>query len=449
MCPAFPAEQGKPDASGKLKGPTDFDDLRRLHGDEAVRAALETCLNVPQDPDNGPQGPTPGAAAPTLPRPLPEDERGAGEATGPDSLIVQDTLSSLTQEVGVVALGVFGKYYAFWRRSNGRVELIPKREIMQEAHLLGLADRTVWERWCLDGPGCFDRSYIANHLTQVCKHLGNAKPDWVPRQLATSASVEQALMLAQLIEMPSAAILAGVLRQHPAWQGISIWHNQLSTEIHCHPAPPCGGEAGIWQDRHDQQLSAWVTHWLGVTINTRVAADAIELIANQTPRHPVREYLNALSWDGVPRLDMWLTAYAGVAESPYSRAVGAKTLIAAVARAMKPGCKVDTMLILEGPQGLRKSSLIAALVSDTAWFADDLGADIGDKDALQGLRGKWIIELAEMANMARSQVRKVKQFLSSRVDRYRPSYGHRTQDFPRQVVFIGTINPEGGGRENA
>jgi predicted P-loop ATPase len=125
--------------------------------------------------------------------------------------------------------------------------------------------------------------------------------------------------------------------------------------------------------------------------------------------------------------------------------VGAKTLIAAVARAMKPGCKVDTMLILEGPQGLRKSSLIAALVPDEAWFADDLGADIGDKDAQQGMRGKWIVEFAEMANMARSQVRKVKQFLSSRVDRYRPSYGHRTQDFPRQVIFIGTINPEGGG----
>ncbi|WP_159437928.1 virulence-associated E family protein [Vreelandella massiliensis] len=236
-----------------------------------------------------------------------------------------------------------------------------------------------------------------------------------------------------------------VLSQHPEWKNTGIWKNKLSYEVHCDRAPPSGGGAGAYGEEHDKQLSAWITHQWGARVSARLAAEAIELVANQRERHPVCEYLNALTWDGTPRLDTWLTTCAGVEETPYTRAVGPKTLIGAVARAMDHGCKVDTMLVLEGPQGLRKSSLIAALVPNRAWLAEDLGALIGDKDALQGMRGKWIIEMAELANMRPSKSDKVKQFLSTCEDNYRPSYARDAQVFPRQAIFIGTLNPEGGG----
>ncbi|WP_052383998.1 VapE domain-containing protein [Litchfieldella xinjiangensis] len=435
--PPFDASEGEAQSDGQVKGPTDFDDLRRLRGDDAVKAVLEACLNDSQGPDTPPASPAVSMGAQMA-------EQGTAGQVGDGSLLNQGTLR-LPTDIGVIPLGTTGYYYGFWRRSTGRVELIRQQDILHEAQLLRLADRTLWEQWCLNGPGKLDRSYIGNHLAQVCQHLGEISISRVPSDLANAEEARLALSIAWLTTSPSAGHLVEVLRLHPDWRDVGVWRNLLSTEIHCDHAPPWGGEAGVWGDDHDRQLSAWVAQQLGISVSARLAGEAIEGVANQAPRHPVRDYLESLTWDGTPRLDTWLTDCAGVEATPYSQAVGARTLIAAVARAIKPGCKVDTMLVLEGPQGLKKSSLIAALVPDERWLAEDLGADIGDKDALQALRGKWIIELAEMANMARSQVRKVKQFLSSRVDRYRPSYGRCTKDFPRQAIFIGTINPEGGG----
>lgn len=121
-------------------------------------------------------------------------------------------------------------------------------------------------------------------------------------------------------------------------------------------------------------------------------------------------------------------------------------MIGAVARVMRPGCKLDTVLILEGEQGKQKSSLVASLMPDDSWFTEDLGADIGTKDAMSGLAGKWVVELAELSNMAKSETNAIKSFITRRTDRYRPSYGRRAIDFPRQAVLIGTVNPEGDGR---
>ena len=114
-------------------------------------------------------------------------------------------------------------------------------------------------------------------------------------------------------------------------------------------------------------------------------------------------------------------------------------MISAVARIYRPGCKFDHALILEGPQGPGKSTIAEILALDREWFADEI-ADLGSKDAAQDLAGKWIVEIAELSALRRSEVERVKAFFSRSVDHYRPSYGRRSQDFPRRCVFIGSTN---------
>ena len=124
----------------------------------------------------------------------------------------------------------------------------------------------------------------------------------------------------------------------------------------------------------------------------------------------------------------------------YLRSVGSKWLIAAVARIYRPGCKADYVIILEGPQGIGKSTCLLILAG-REWFADEI-ADLGTKDSAQDLRGKWIVELAEVAALRRGEIERVKAFVSRNVDHYRPSYGRRSMDFPRQCVFAGTTNAD-------
>ena len=136
--------------------------------------------------------------------------------------------------------------------------------------------------------------------------------------------------------------------------------------------------------------------------------------------HPVRDYLDALRWDGVPRLEHWTITYLGAEDTPLNRAFGSRWMISAVARIMQPGAKADHMLILEGPQGAKKSSALKALAG-ADWFTDEL-AEIGSKDAAQQMRGIWIIEIAELDAISRAEVSRIKAFLTRTTDRYRPPY---------------------------
>ena len=141
--------------------------------------------------------------------------------------------------------------------------------------------------------------------------------------------------------------------------------------------------------------------------------------------------------------------FLGVPDSPFVRAVGAKWMISAVARIFKPGCKADCALILEGLQGLGKST--AARVIADPWFSDEI-AEFGSKDAAMQLSGVWVIELAELDSMNRAGVDVVKSFISRSNDRFRPPYGRRVTEVRRQCVFVGTVNgndylkDETGGR---
>jgi len=178
----------------------------------------------------------------------------------------------------------------------------------------------------------------------------------------------------------------------------------------------------------------------------RAAADFFwSVIGDQARKnsfHPVRDYLAGLTWDGVPRLDRWLPTYGGAEDAPYVRAVGALTLIAAVRRIRQPGCKFDEMPVLVGPQGVGKSSALAALAGKEDWFTDDLPLSADTKLVIERLRGRWIVEAAELKGMRKSDIEHMKSFLSRQVDRARMAYARRVEEVPRQCVFIGTTNSD-------
>jgi hypothetical protein len=176
------------------------------------------------------------------------------------------------------------------------------------------------------------------------------------------------------------------------------------------------------------------------SIGVETVRHGVQAAAAGNTFHPVREYLESLQWDGVGRAAALFTIYFPCAsEDPqYLRAVGEKFLIGAVARVMQPGCKVDTMPVIAGSQGQKKSSGLAALVGDQ-WYGNDM-PDMTQKDAKEWLRGKWMAEIGELSAMRGKDIEHIKNFLSTTSDSYRKSYGHVTQTYPRQTVFAGTVN---------
>lgn len=162
--------------------------------------------------------------------------------------------------------------------------------------------------------------------------------------------------------------------------------------------------------------------------------------ARMNKYHPIREYLAGLEWDKVERLDTWLQDCMGAPDTSWVRAVGRKTLIAAIARAKQPGCKVDTVLVIEGPQGIRKSSGVAALFGED-YTAESVNLFDQHNKMVMAMMGAWVVELAEFVAIARRDENQVKGMLSMRSDRVVLPYAKMASDHPRQCIFFGTINP--------
>lgn len=185
-----------------------------------------------------------------------------------------------------------------------------------------------------------------------------------------------------------------------------------------------------------------LVEWTHVSWAKGDVMEAIFSVIRENTFHPVREYLDGLVWDGMPRLDNLLITYAGARESGYSRAVGAKALIAAVRRVRKPGCKYDTVVVLESAQqGTGKSSFVRLLAPTEEWFAESAAlSNVDSKDAPLSLEGKWIIEMGEMSALSKAGVESMKAFVSRATDRVRRPYGALVEDLQRQCIFMGTTN---------
>ena len=191
-----------------------------------------------------------------------------------------------------------------------------------------------------------------------------------------------------------------------------------------------------WTDTDDAALRFYLERVYGISGKDKIF-DAVNVVAQQNAFHPVRDYLDGLTWDGVPRVETLLIDYLGADDNAYTRAVTRKALVAAVARIYRPGCKFDYMLTLRGRQGLGKSALIAKLGG--RWFSDSF-TTLQGKDAYEQVMGVWIMEVGELAGMRKAEAETIKLYVSKQVDRFRPAYGRRTQEFPRQCIFIGTTN---------
>lgn len=231
-----------------------------------------------------------------------------------------------------------------------------------------------------------------------------------------------------------------LLQHHPDWKGV-LWRDEFSNRIVLRRDSPIGKKAGDeWLEEDDFKLGLWLAKTQKLFIKANVMlADGIRAEADENKFHPVREQLDALVWDGVPRVGNWLTEFVGVPSSDYVQLVARFFLIQMVARIYKPGCKADTALILEGFQGEGKSTVAKILAGDERWFSDTVFV-MGDKDSLQALRGRWVYELAELDAFGKAESTRAKAFISSSIDSYRAPYDRTFKDHPRQCVFIGSTN---------
>lgn len=248
--------------------------------------------------------------------------------------------------------------------------------------------------------------------------------------------------------MPEPANITTILRLHPAWRGVLVYDAFAHTVRTTKPPPwddldaPAHLIADEWRDADTGRLINWLLRNMKLRVKPEAVERAIAVAADAQRVHPVQEYLQSLKWDRKQRLKLFASKYLGAESTVYTQTVGIKWMVAAVARIMSPGCQVDNTLILETPvQGKRKSSALRALVPNPNWFGET-PIEIGDKDSYQALRGKWIYALDELDSTRRAETTKIKSFLTSRIDTYRPSYGRRTIDFPRQVIFCGSTNEE-------
>ena len=232
-----------------------------------------------------------------------------------------------------------------------------------------------------------------------------------------------------------------ILENDPNLKGVVF--NQLLDGMEIKGEVPWKHPSKFWRDADDAQLISYVDTHYG-TFSARNYDIAVTKVADDRAYHPIREFIESLpEWDKVPRVDTLLVDYLGAADTAYVRAVTRKTLCAAISRVLRPGCKFDSMLVLNGPQGVGKSTLIAKLAGE--WFSDSLNlGDTKDKTAAEKLQGYWILEIGELAGLKKAEVETLRSFLSRQNDIYRAAFGKRATPHLRQCVFFGTTNAESG-----
>ncbi len=236
-----------------------------------------------------------------------------------------------------------------------------------------------------------------------------------------------------------------VLQHDPSFDADQLWYDEFLDHLYTSQSPP-----RLWRDDDDTRVTVAMQETTGMaSIAESIVAKAVRYVARQRPRHVVREWLTSLIWDGEPRIEHAFEEHWGVdpnAALPcdYVRAVSRNFFLGLAARILRPGCQLDTMVVFEGGQGIGKTSALRILADP--WYAI-AHENVVSKDFLAALRGKWLIEIGELDAFSRAEVTRVKTVISTPVDRYRPSYGRESVDFPRQCVFVGTTNRDDWGND--
>ena len=279
-----------------------------------------------------------------------------------------------------------------------------------------------------------DEGFTRKHKAKVIQHPVSAEAPSDFRLTDTGAMKPISYNLLQALEThPELVDCLGwdQLSDKPVWRNKPPFLGAHRTEIH---------------DQDASELAFWGTQTFYADFKSSSAMEAMEVCAKRHPFHPVINYLDGLHWDGISRLDSFLSDAFGVEQTPYHAAIGRSFLIGAVARVMRPGCQMDTMLVLMGLTGIGKTSAVRALLPDFSWYAETTESP-ASKDFFQALRGKWIVEIGELHSFRNADWSKIKQMLSAKMDTYRPSYGRFAKDYPRQCVFIGTTEDDTWNRD--
>jgi predicted P-loop ATPase len=212
-----------------------------------------------------------------------------------------------------------------------------------------------------------------------------------------------------------------------------------------------------WHETDITRLCVYLNTHGFPSVSANRVFDVVTSVAREHSFHSVREYFAGLTWDRVPRISRFFLDHCGAVVSPtnpttldeiaeaeacagYIQEIARRFFIGAVARIMRPGCKLDTMLVLEGPQGSLKSQLIEALAVRSEWFSDSLPHNLESRDTRLHLSGVWVIELSELMQFRGASIETLKSFLSCHEDKYRPPYGRIDTVVPRQCVLVGTTN---------
>lgn len=232
-----------------------------------------------------------------------------------------------------------------------------------------------------------------------------------------------------------------VLMHHEDWAGVLAYDEFSQKVLKLRPPPYEGGVVGEWEALDASKALVWLQLREGLMLKSSAAVEeAAVTVAKDFRFHSVRQWLRQLPmWDGTARLSSMLARVFGVMEDEFTRYIGAGWLVAAVARVMDPGCKVDEMLVLEGGQGMGKSSAVRELFMGEKWYSE-IAERPDDKDFLMAIQGNWCIEIGEMQSFSKAEVNQVKLIVTRRNDKFRPPYERHTSDHPRQCVFVGTTN---------
>ncbi|MGN7457877.1 VapE domain-containing protein [Paenibacillus pasadenensis] len=234
---------------------------------------------------------------------------------------------------------------------------------------------------------------------------------------------------------------AELILSHGVWRGVLAYDAFGNSEVVRRALPwrereRAGRAYEPWLGADDKRLQHWFSKAYAIN-SGKTIQNAFTEVVHRNTFHPIKSYIEAGRWDGVPRAERLFVAYLGAADTHYVRQATRKMLLAAVTRLYRPGCKFDQMLVLVGPQGAGKSSLLAKLGRE--WFSDSLRT-FENKEAGEHLQSGWIFEIGELSALKRAEVEEVKAFLSKTEDRYRVAYDRQVSEFPRKCVFFGTTN---------